>query len=72
VRKASGQNPDSGPDLEALIQPPDSARLYRGLPLQERIEAARARLREAKSPAYAASLMGTIGLDPACLAAPAG
>jgi len=58
--------------LEAVIQQPDAARLYRGLPLQERIEAARARLRAAESPAYAASLVGTIGLDPACLAAHAG
>jgi len=55
--------------LEAALAQADAARLYQGLPLRGKLEAARARLQRVDSPDYAASLAGTIGLDPACLAA---
>jgi hypothetical protein len=58
--------------LEAALAQPDSARLYNKPALRQKLDAARARLAAVESPAYLSGLAGTIGLDPACLAAPAG
>ncbi|GIU78470.1 MAG: hypothetical protein KatS3mg005_1708 [Bryobacteraceae bacterium] len=55
--------------LEAALGQQRSGKLYHGLPLRRRLEAARARLQAVESPAYPGSLTGTIGLDPACLGA---
>ncbi len=56
--------------LESALAQGGAAGLYGKIPLEQRIGHARAALARTESRSYLDSLTGTIGLDPACLAAP--